>query len=216
MTDADASDDRVLVDRAARGCTESFSVLAARHQVGVVHYVRRLLGTVGGHEDDLVQETFLAAFRHLDRYDDSFAFSTWLFTIARRACLNHLRSARRRARRETAHVRSGPISALERPDGVAADREERERMWDIAADALPEKQFTALWLHYVEGLPTADVGRVLGRPAATVKVMLCRARRRLAAAISAAESGPAPVIVRLPRQRSAAEAIRGRRTGRAQ
>lgn len=213
MTDADASDDRALAARAAGGCPESFAVLAARHQVAVVHYVRRVLGSAGSHAEDLAQETFLAAFRHLDRYDDAFAFSTWLFTIARRACLNHLRSARRRVDRETVRVRTGPISPPERPDGVAADREERARMWDIAAGTLPEKQFTALWLHYVEDLPTADVGRVLGRPAATVKVMLCRARRRLAAALLAAESGPVPRIVRLPHRVSGATLAR--RTGRA-
>lgn len=222
MNDADASDDRALAVQAARGCMESFSVLAARHQARVVHYVRRLLGTAGGHEDDLAQETFLAAFRHLDRYDDSFAFSTWLFTIARRACLNHLRSARRRADRETERARSVPEADVVRPDGVVAEREDRARLWDVARRTLPEKQFSALWLHYAEDMPVAEIGRVLGRPVATVKVLLFRARRRVAEAIAPAEPDApdaTPMIVRLPGAaagtRQPVNATTGRRRGHA-
>jgi RNA polymerase sigma-70 factor (ECF subfamily) len=229
MTDSSAADDRALAARAAAGCVESFSVLAARHQVGVMHYVRRLLGLGGGHEDDLTQETFLAAFRQLDRYDDSFAFSTWLFTIARHACLNHLRSARRRVDRETERTRSAIAVSVVSPDRAVAEREDRELLWDVARQTLPEKQFSALWLHYAEGLAVAEIGRVLGRPAATVKVLLFRGRRRLAAVLAPEDarpapapenaSEPAPTIVRLPRAAAAsrppATATTPRRRGHA-
>ncbi len=57
--------------------------------------------------------------------------------------------------------------------------EGRRSLWDAAARWLEEDEVSALWLHYVEELSTADVAQVLGRSRMAVKTMLFRARRRL-------------------------------------
>ena len=94
--DTEAATDATLARRAAAGCGESFATLARRHQVPVVHYVRRLAGRGGADADDVAQEAFLRAWRRIGAYDPRWAFSTWLFTIARRTWLNAARTARRR------------------------------------------------------------------------------------------------------------------------
>lgn len=179
MDDALEADDAVLARRAADGCIESFTALARRYQVPVVHYVRRLTGRVGGDQaDDVAQETLLRAWRRIGRYDARWAFSTWLFTIARRTWLNHARGARRRRVRETAAAVAG-VSFVE--PGLGMLEEERAgRLWDAAAAELSEREFTAVWMRYVEEKSLAEVAAVLGRPVATTKVILFRARRRLA------------------------------------
>lgn len=171
------SDDAMLARRAAGGCVASFSELARRYQVPVVHYVRHLAGRGGADAEDIAQEAFLRAWRHIDDYDPGFAFSTWLFTIARRTWLNQSRAARRRRARETA-VAGGECGGVEA--AVAAIATERAvRLWQVARAELTEREFTALWMRYVEGTPVAEVAVVLDRPVATVKVILFRARRRL-------------------------------------
>ncbi len=190
-----SSDDADLVGRAREGCAASVAALAARHQAAVVDYASRLLARRRGcraDAEDVAQESLVRALGRLERHDPGLSFSGWLFTIARRTCLNHLRAARRRSAREAAHGVRLATAPHEEPWAVAATREETARLWAVAARDLPERQFSALWLRTVEDLPVADIARVLGRPPATVKVLLFRARQRLAATLDPPDTVPLP------------------------
>jgi RNA polymerase sigma-70 factor, ECF subfamily len=170
--------DAALARRAAAGCGESFAVLAQRHQSGLRHYIRRLGRRAGGSDaDDVVQEAFLRAWRRIGEYDSRWAFSTWLFTIARRVWLNHERACHRRWVREKAAAKSSAVGV--EPAATAVAVEQVTLIWDIAAVELNEREFTATWLRYAEEKSVAEIAVVLGKPVATVKVILFRARRRL-------------------------------------
>jgi RNA polymerase sigma-70 factor (ECF subfamily) len=178
MADDHQLDDAQLARRAAAGSVDAFARLAARHQVGVIHYLRQLAGRGGRTDaDDVAQEAFLRAWRAIDRYDPRWAFSTWLFTIARRTWLNHARAERRRRVRETATAPQAFTAADPCQTALAVER--ATRLWERAAAELSERQFTALWLRYVEDQSVAEIAAVLEEPAATVKVILFRGRRRL-------------------------------------
>jgi RNA polymerase sigma-70 factor (ECF subfamily) len=181
-----ATDETELAMRARAGCAASFAALAARHQVAIVHYAAWMLGRGGRSRcdaDDLAQQTFLRAFSEIGTYRAGGPFAAWLFAIARRTCLNHLRGERRRAVRQ-AVVRRGDVDPAPRPDEAAAAAEGRQRLWDLARRTLAEPQFTTLWLHYVEGLPVAGIATVLERSPAAVKLLLLRGRRRLAPVVA--------------------------------
>ena len=178
MADGADLDDAELARRAATGCRDSFATLAMRYQVRTVHYVRQLAGRADrGDADDIAQEAFVRAWRAIGSYDPRWAFSTWLFTIARRVCLNHARSAWRRRVRDTAGA-SAAVTVAD-PSRAAVALERATRLWDVAAAELSEPQFSAVWLRYVEAKSPGEVAVVLGKPEATVKVILFRARRRL-------------------------------------
>ena len=188
-----SSDDAELVRRAREGCAASVAALAARHQSAIVDFASRLLARRRGcraDAEDVAQESLVRALGRLERHAPGLSFSGWLFTIVRRTCLNHLRAARRRSAREAAHGVRLATAPHEEPWAVAAAQEETERLWAVAARALPERQFTALWLRTVEDLPVADIARVLGRPPATVKVLLFRGRQRLAAILEPPATSP--------------------------
>jgi RNA polymerase sigma-70 factor (ECF subfamily) len=172
-------DDAELARRAAAGSVESFAELARRYQTRIVHYVRQVLGASGnGDADDVAQEAFVRAWQSIGRFDTRWAFSTWLFTIARRTCLNHLRGARRRRVRETVSVPD--CDGTEDPCVTALAVERAVKLWDVAADRLSERQFTVLWLRYAESKPLPEIAAVVETTEANVKVMLFRARQRLA------------------------------------
>jgi len=77
-------DDEQLVQQVLRGESRAFEVLVLRHQRPLFHYLGRM-GLDAAETEDLAQEAFLRAYRHLHRFDPRRArFSTWLFTIARR------------------------------------------------------------------------------------------------------------------------------------
>lgn len=177
-------DDGPLVRRAVDGCVDSFAALLARHQVPVAHFVRQTLGACGADVDDVVQEVFLRAHRRLTDYDGRWAFSTWLFTIARRCCLNHIRSERRRRRRDTAVVRPEAMAAAGDPQAMVMASEAGASLWAAARVVLTERQFAAIWLRYVEDLAVEDVASVIGCPVGTAKTLLFRARVRLASLLA--------------------------------
>lgn len=163
-----------LASRARQGCADSFEQLLRRFQTPVLHFLRRR--GFSSDAEDLTQETFLRAYENLHQYNSRWAFSTWLFTIARRASLNH-----RRRERPTAdtHIIEATVAVSPAPLDTMVAAESRRRLWDCAAEVLSEEQTTALWLYYVEDMPAREIARVLDRSWASVKVMLFRARQRL-------------------------------------
>ena len=170
----DVPSDEELACRARQGCAASFEQLLRRFQTPLLHFLRRR--GFSADAEDLTQETFLRAYENLHRYNRRWAFSTWLFTIARRTSLNH-----RRRTRPTADTRvvEAALAASPAPLETMVAAESRRHLWDRAAAVLSEEQTTALWLHYVEEMPAGEIARVLGRSWASVKVLLFRARKRL-------------------------------------
>ncbi len=71
-------------------------------------------------------------------------------------------------------------SATPDPGELAADSESRGRLWRLAADALTERQYTGLWLYYVDDLSVREIAQVLGRSESAVKTMMHRSRKCLA------------------------------------
>lgn len=159
-----------------RGCAACFEELVRRFQSPLLHYLTRRV--LSRHDaEDLLQETFLVAYRNLHRYRSSWRFSTWLFTIA-----NRLAASARRRRRERVGAAGRLVQEFAGTDPLAnaQENEMRSTLWDAVRQILEPDAFTALWLSYVESMPADQIGRVLGRNANAVRILLHRARTRLA------------------------------------
>jgi RNA polymerase sigma-70 factor (ECF subfamily) len=185
-----AQTDEQLAIAAQRGCRASFETIVERMQGPLLGYLQRLSASREDAED-LVQDTFVRAYRKIDRYHENWRLSTWLFTIARRLCINRRRQ-QQRARQKIADS-TGDMKWLEHsrdPAAALIAAEERQQLWQIASALLSEPELTALWLFYVEDMPVAEIGRVLKRSTAGVKSVMFRARRRLLPAFEAAFTKP--------------------------
>lgn len=184
VTTLDVRSDEQLAVAAQGGCRASFELIVMRMHGPLLAYLRRLTASREDAED-VVQETFVRAYRKLDRYRPDWRLSTWLFTIGRRLWINHRQQSQRVRRTGEAAAEIARLAASSGSgrsvDAAAAMivAEERQQLWQIAAAVLSEPQYTALWLFYVEGLPVAEIARVLRRSSASVKAVMFRARRRL-------------------------------------
>lgn len=147
-------------------------------QAPLQSYLSRLCGSRELAED-LAQETFVRVLANLDRFDDRFRFSTWLFTIARRLWMNHLNKHRPVA--DSVHVESrGGVGAT--PGTLAAASEQRtrlRRLLDAAIDVLSPQQREMVVLFHQQGWGVAQIARQVNLPEGTVKSHLFRARRRM-------------------------------------
>lgn len=164
-----------LAAQAAAGCSASFEALVDRLGPRLLRYLRRRVGDMHAAED-LLQDTFLKAYRNLHRYDPTRSFATWLFTIATRLATSFWRSRRAGASIEGLDpadpADSDPLEAVAR-------QEQHARLWARASRVLSDSQFTALWLRYAEEMAVREIAEVMGRSVTSVKVLLHRACRRL-------------------------------------
>jgi len=174
---AERDDVADFVRRAQQGCAESFEELIRRFQVPLLHFLRQRASPADA--EDLLQETFIRAYENLHRYQPRWPFAAWLFTIARRLNANHFRRRRVPTADEDVLSLDELCGADPAPIERMVEEEDRRRLWDVAGRILTEEQFTALWLHYVEDMPVQELGLVLGRTTAAVKVILFRARKKL-------------------------------------
>ncbi len=140
-----------------------------------------LFARTGSRDDamELAQEAFLRAWSSLARYDENWRFSTWLYTIASRLATSRQRRATVR-RDVTGEASFVFLSASEDPTEAMSAAEERQGIWSKAIEVLSQEQRSALWLRYVDNLSAEEIGLALNRRAVTVRVILFRARERLA------------------------------------
>lgn len=174
----EALEDEALMARYADGDAAAFDVLFARHERGVLSFVFR---SVRQREraEEITQDVFLRVVRNAKKYRPSAKFTTWLYTIARNACIDE---SRRAAKRRHASL-----------DATLGDEAEgtsfKDRVVDLAAaggageisraefraalqeglDALPDEQREVFLLRHVEGLKFVDIAQMTDVSENTVK-----------------------------------------------
>jgi RNA polymerase sigma-70 factor (ECF subfamily) len=127
--------------------------------------------------EDLTQETFLRAWRNLDRLREPEAVRVWLFRITANLWRDQLRRGR------SPIARAGPLSdeyvgrALT-PETTAGAQEQADRAMDALA-MLPDRQREVLYLNACEGLAAAHIAEVLGISTEAAKASLSLARKRM-------------------------------------
>jgi len=121
--------------------------------------------------EDLAQETFIRAYRHLDSYRGQAKFSSWLYRIALNLCLRWKKAERRRGLADHEWAVFGNVPDF--PD-------QRSERVHLAMAQLTPKQRAAIVLTFYDGLTHAEAGALLGCPEKTLSGRLIAARRRLA------------------------------------
>jgi RNA polymerase sigma-70 factor (ECF subfamily) len=149
----------------------------------------RMLGSLTDAED-LLQETLLAAWRGLERFEQRASVRAWLYRIATNRCLNALRDASRRVPKAPVPpfeppepTRWGDMTWLQPyPDSPEARYEKRETVelaFIAGLQRLPPRQTATLVLHDVLDFPTKEIASMLDTSETAIKGMLQRARANL-------------------------------------
>ena len=199
-----------LLARALQGDEQSFRQLTDPYRRELQFHCYRVLGSMQDAED-MLQETMLAAWRGLDRFERRASLRNWLYRIATNRCLNALRDAARRP--PPAHefafpvpnptrvteptwlepypdlLLEGIIDAAPGPDARYETKETVELAFVAALQTLPPRQRAVLVLREVLGFHASEVAQMLETSEDSVKSALKRAR---AAIEQRADHRPAP------------------------
>lgn len=131
--------------------------------------------------EDLVQDTYVKAFRHQERFTQGTNLRAWLFTILHNTFLNDVRR-RKGSPLETGEDAEEAVARQAAP-GPSPEQSLVARataaQLDAALAALPEAYREAVWLRDVQDMPYADIARVLDVPVGTVMSRIARGRRLL-------------------------------------
>jgi RNA polymerase sigma-70 factor (ECF subfamily) len=173
-TDLESVSDEELARRAQGGSLEAFEGLVYRYERRLYAFVFQCCRS-DADAREVTQDSFVRAFQCIAQFDTRRGFAPWLFTIARRKCIDRQRAQKP----DTADSAAPELVDEHDPGELLARQEEREGLWRLAREVLPEVQFHALWLRYAEDMTVENIARVLGRTRTHVKVLLFRARAAL-------------------------------------
>lgn len=171
-----------LIRSARRGDAAAIEALIRAHQDQLFGFMLRLSGRPDVAQD-MVQEAFVRVIRSIDRFDERFRFSTWLFTIARRLYVNYMQKMRPSSDSDAVGRWAGDSDT---PGTITADAETRENLRDLldrAVSTLGVPQREIVLLFHQQQWSIGDIAATLGIPEGTVKSHLFRARRRMQAFI---------------------------------
>ncbi len=184
--------------RAQAGSLADFNGLVQRHAGPLFDYLHARLRNHADAED-LVQTTFVTAWRGLNRFDPTRAFKPWLFAIARRRLIDFVRRRQARPRTDPAPAEDIAVDAAQSPRERLEHENEVEQLWHLAREVLSPRQLDVLWLRYREDMDVRQVARATKLTQVHVKVLLHRARNRLAQAyanhadLPARDTAPEPL-----------------------
>jgi RNA polymerase sigma-70 factor, ECF subfamily len=194
------SEDDDLIREAQRGDRSSFDSLVRRYDQSVLRLALHMLGNEQDAQD-IHQEAFLKAYRHLGNFRFECSFYTWLYRIVTNLCLDQLR--RRKSRREDpATVVDSSGGEMDLLSNISDNRAmanparelDRKRMGESINDALSKltpRERTVFELKHYQGLKLRTIGEMLSTTEETAKNTLFRATRKLRADLAGLREGKA-------------------------
>ena len=179
-----ADTDRELVRRVQSGDPHAFDLLFLRHRHKIHGLVRRFVRREG-EIDDVVQDTFIKAYRALPRFRLDSAFYTWLYRIAINTAKNYITAEKRRLNilQSDAHgmelvEETGSPSELAEPEREHL-ASEIEAAVHRALDALPDDLRDAVTFREFDGLSYEQIAVIMDCPVGTVRSRIFRAREAI-------------------------------------
>jgi RNA polymerase sigma-70 factor, ECF subfamily len=182
--------ERAAIEQARAGDGEAFRLLVERYSRTIFRLTYRMTGNEQDAED-MVQETFLRAFRQIESYDSRAGFGTWLFRIATNCSLDLLR--KRGVRRESQEPgfeddgrKMELPSTAPSPERLAMSGQIRRRLRVALAQLSPAER-AAFILRHFEGVPIDEISRALGHSNSAARQSVFRAAAKLRRALAPLE-----------------------------
>jgi len=162
-----------LVAACLRGDSDEFRIIVNIHQGSLMAAAFNILGNREDAED-ACQETFVQAYRHLRDYDACRSLKNWLYIILYRRCLDQVKKKRRFRSAFERAKREAPLVGAPVPDNPG-----HGRIGDDLLGRLSPRERAAISLWANDGLTAAEISEVLSCSAATVRVALYNARKKI-------------------------------------
>ena len=171
-------DEQKLIVRARRGNADAFRAIVEAYQDRLFAFVWRMLRN--HHEaEDVCQSAFVKAYESLASYSKQYAFSTWLFTIAKRLYMNSVQKLGPSYDSQVADIRPARNPSPPRQTERIETLRNLRRHLDTALAGLAPQQREIILLFHQQNWAIAEIAQHLRMPQGTVKSHLHRGRKRM-------------------------------------
>lgn len=164
----------------ARKDPEIFGVLMERYELPLRRYLVRLTGWGNEEIEDILQEAFIKAYRHLNDYDETLKFSTWLYRITHNQAIDTIRSAQARPFLSQASLEEAGrfLSADEDIEAQFLRQDDLEKVKE-AILGLPLIYREVLILRFLEEKTYEEIVDILKKPKGSIATLISRGRTLL-------------------------------------
>ncbi|CAL2075872.1 sigma-70 family RNA polymerase sigma factor [Tenacibaculum sp. 190524A05c] len=170
--------DQTYIEKTLNGDTNAFAFLVNNYKVMVFSLAMKMLKS-REEAEEISQDTFIKAYKNLSKFKGDSKFSTWLYKIAYRSCLDSLKKNREKYHTDT--IDEITINKINSTDNILEEISRKERAVIIkeCLDKLPEEERTILWMFYYDELSLKEILEITDLSESNLKVKLHRARKRL-------------------------------------
>ncbi|MFC4721093.1 RNA polymerase sigma factor [Geojedonia litorea] len=173
------SNDQIIINQVISGNTNAFAILVDRYKDLVFTLALRMMKH-REEAEEVSQDTFIKAFKSLDKFKGDSKFSTWIYKVAYNSCLDKIKSNKRKY--NEVEINNHTTNYIKTTNNAFDDLVEEERKQAIqeCLDQLPSDDSFLLTLFYFEEQSLEEISSIIGLTPNHVKVKLFRARKKLA------------------------------------
>ncbi len=183
--------DEELILLVQEGQNQAFDILVGRYKNRLYSYLYRMLGNESEAEE-FVQEAFVRAYMHADKYRTIARFSTWLYTIATNLVRNRIRNIKRRPRTISMWTENNggedgrwvDIKDKSPTPEETVDRKKLQELIQQAIEKIPSRYRPAFVLREINGLSYEEIAATTGLKLGTVRSRINRGRMHFKKAVS--------------------------------
>jgi RNA polymerase sigma-70 factor, ECF subfamily len=179
LTSYSAMDDSELVE-ASKSDPEVFGELVSRYQERLFRFIRRTSYFCIEDIEDIVQETFIKAYRSLNIFDTDLKFSTWIYQIARNTTIDAIR--KKQTRPQTVCLEQDDVIKFLRSDSdmqINLETKEQLKIMQRIIGTLPHKYREVMILRFLEEKNYEEIMDIIQKPKGTVAALINRGRKML-------------------------------------
>lgn len=170
--------DQELVKKALND-VHAFGELIERYQQKLIRYILRISHFTSEEAEEILQESFLKAWKNLNDFDTSLSFSSWIYRIVHNQTISRYRKESSRGEvnkaaldKQLFHLKSEDLEL-----GEKVDKKLTAEMVHNILDTLPRKYRNVLVLKFLEGKSYQDISEILKKPMGTVSTLINRAKK---------------------------------------
>ena len=173
------TNDQILINQIVEGDTNSFAILVDRYKDLVFTLALRMLKN-REEAEEVAQDTFIKAYKSLDRFKGDSKFSTWIYRVAYNSCLDRIKKNKK-------HLNNVEINEFTEHQVVSIDNAldnmeaaEQKEAIQKCIDKLSSEDSFLLTLYYFDDLSLDEISKIVGITSNSIKVKLFRCRKKLA------------------------------------
>lgn len=170
--------DQTYIDKILKGDANAYAFLVEKYKTMVFTLALKMVKS-REEAEEISQDTFIKAYKNLSKFKGDSKFSTWLYKIAYRNCLDSFKKNKEKYQTDT--IDEITIHKIKATEGIleGIERKERAAVINKCMLQLPEDERSILWMFYFEELSLKEIIDITDLSEANVKVKLHRARKRL-------------------------------------